>query len=190
MAHNPYELLISLSLDGLLDPDEAEDLEQHLQACETCADLQERMARVDVLFAAPPEVEPPRDFTAGVMARVQAYQARRRWTPWLIAVLVVASLLGALSVAGPVAFFSLGLHEVVAAIPGIGRTLGWLLNAYGDVLAGANFIVDSMYGWLAFLIEDPAALAVVLAALVFASTWIGLLEGTKATRRAQAGAEA
>jgi predicted anti-sigma-YlaC factor YlaD len=190
MAHNPYEVLISLSLDGLLDPTEAEELEQHLQTCEACADLRERMALVDVMFAAPPEVEPPPDFAAGVMARVQVYQTRRRWTPWLIAVLAIASVLGALSVAWPVAFFSLGLHEVLAALPGIGQILGQLLDIYGDVLAGANFIVDSIYGWLAFLIEDPAALAVVLSALVFASTWIGLLEGMKATRRAQAGAEA
>ena len=148
------------------------------------------MARVDVLFAAPPEIDPPVNFTANVMARVQAYEARRRWTPWLIAVLAVTSVLAALSIAGPVAFFSMGLHEAVAALPVIGRVMVQLLSIYGDVLAGANFLVDSMYGWLAFLINDPAAMAVVLGALVFASTWIGLLEGMKATRRAQAGASA
>lgn len=190
MAHNPYEMLISLSLDGLLDPTEAAELEEHLQACEACADLQERMARVDMMFAAPPEIDAPPDFTAGVMARVQAYQTRRRWTPWLIAVLVVASLLGTLSVAGPVAFFSLGLSEVLAALPVVGRVMADLLAAYNVLLDGAYFLVDSLYDWLGLIVGNPVVLGVVLAALVFASTWIGLLEGTKTTRRAQASAEA
>lgn len=182
MAHHSYETMINLALDGVLDHDEEQELHQHLLGCAACADVWRRMLLVDSMLVRPPQAAPPANFAAQVMARVEAYETRRRWQPWLIAVLVGASLIAALSVALPVTFFSLGLQHTLAEWPVIGTLLGHALGLYGLAVNAATLAVDTLIDWLSFVTTNPVALAVIVTALALASTWIGLLEGLKAMR--------
>lgn len=189
MAHNPYEMLISLSLDGLLTGPEEEDLKQHLQDCPECADLMARMQMVDVMFRRPAEVAPPANFTLRVMERVEAYQTRRRWSPWLIAVLAIVSVLAALSVATPVMILLLGLEQTVAEWPLATQIVLALSHGWNAITLTVTLATDALYDYLAFLFNDPVTLAIVLGGLVLASTSIGLMEGVKATRQALAASQ-
>lgn len=186
MAHNPYEMMISLSMDGLLSQEEVDELEKHLQVCPDCVDLRDRMCMVDALFSKPAPVVPSIDFTASVMSRVEAYETRRRWQPWIIGVLVVASLIAALNIAAPVIFFSLGLNEAVLEWPIVQQALGAFMNGFATVQAGA----EVAYDWLIHVVTEPTTLGIVVTALVLASTWIGMLEVSKAQRLAGAAQEA
>lgn len=174
--HNPYELLISLSLDDLLNEDEQTELDQHMQTCESCTDLFDRMELVDAMFAAPPEITPQVNLTASIMGRIESYEARRRWQPWLIAVLVIASLVAAFNIAAPVLFFSLGINQVAADWPIVVQVISVLQSAAAFVQTASIALAE----WLEFIINEPAALGVILAALVMASTWIGFMEASKA----------
>jgi anti-sigma factor RsiW len=179
MAHDPYTIMISLSLDGLLNADEERELQQHMRTCDGCAQAWRDMSLVETMFKAQPMVAPGPDFTAGVMARVGAFDAQRRWDPWfalLVGVLVVAAIA---SIAGPILFFSFGLHRVLLEVPLIASVVGSAIQVAGAVLDGVQFAVALLVDWLNLLATDPIALAVVVAALALASTWIGLLEGMK-----------
>ena len=175
MAHNPYEIMISLSLDGLLSEEEGQELDAHLQACEACTDLHARMALVDGLLAQAPQVVPQVNLTTSVMGRIGAYETRRRWQPWIVGVLVLASLLAAVCLAVPIAFFSLGLQETVAQWPVVVRALGAIVNGYTVLQSGA----DLAYEWLMYVVTEPVALGVVIGGLVLASMWIGMMEVSK-----------
>jgi len=186
MAHNPYEMMISLSLDGLLDEAEQQELDLHLACCPACTDLQAGMKRIDVMFRQPATMAPPVDFTAGVMARIDSYETSRRWTPWLIGVLAMVSVIAALSVATPILVVTLGLWRALLALPVIGMVLTAGLQTWAFLQSTATLALDMVGDWLVFLTNDPVALGVVLMALIIASTSIGLLEGSKAMRGAQA----
>ena len=190
MAHNPYEVMISLSLDGLLDEAEQQELDLHLANCPTCTDLQTRMGQIDVMFKQPVMVAPPVDFTAGVMARIDSYETSRRWTPWLIGVLAVVSVIAALSVATPILVLTLGLWRALLTLPVVGAVLSAGLEAYVFLQSTASLLLEMVGDWLVFLTNDPVALGVVLMALIVASTSIGLLEGSKAMRAASATSQA
>ena len=179
MAHDPYTIMISLSLDGLLSADEDRELQQHMRTCDGCAQAWRDMSLVETMLKAQPMVAPGPDFTASVMGRVETYEAQHRWYPWfalLLGVLVVAAIA---SIAGPILFFAYGLHHALLEVPLIATVVGGALQAAGVVLDGAQLAVGLLVDWLNLLATDPFALAVVVAALALASTWIGLLEGMK-----------
>jgi hypothetical protein len=179
MAHDPYTIMISLSLDGMLNAEEEQDLQQHMRTCDACAQAWRDMSLIETMFKAQPMAAPGPDFAAGVMTRVETYESQRRWYPWfalLVGVLVVAAIA---SIAGPILFFSYGLHHVLLELPIIATVAGAAFQAYGAVLYGVQFAVALLTDWLNLLTTDPIALAVVVAALALASTWIGLLEGMK-----------
>lgn len=186
MAHNPYEYLISLSLDDLLDEEEQAELDQHMQSCGACTDLYGRMELVDRMFAAPPEVTPPVNLTASIMGRIETYETRRRWQPWVIAVLVIASLIAAFNIAAPVLFFSLGLNQLAAQWPIVVQIVSVLQGAAVFVQTASIALAE----WIEFVITEPAALGVILTALVIASTWIGFMEVSKAQQLTGAAQEA
>ena len=186
MAHNPYEMMISLSLDGLLDEAEQQELDLHLVSCPACTDLQARMNRIDVMFRQPAMMAPSVDFTAGVMSRIDNYETSRRWTPWLIGVLAIVSVIAALSVATPILVVTLGLWHALLALPVVGTVLTAGLEAWAFLQSTASLVLAMVDDWLVFLTSDPVALGVVLMALIVASTSIGLLEGSKAMRAAAA----
>lgn len=190
MAHNPYEMMISLAVDGLLDDAEQQELQAHLQNCPTCVDLQERMQLVDSMFKQPVMVVPPIDFTASVMARIDTYEASRRWTPWLIGVLVVVSVIAALSIATPILLLTQGWWQSLLTLPVVGTALTAALAVYGFLQSTASLALEAAGDWLVYLTSDPVTLGVVLTALVVASISIGLLEGSKAMRAASVASHA
>ncbi len=182
MAHNPYELMISLSIDDMLTPDEDRELRQHVADCASCADLWHEMRQLELMFHRPVQVAPPADFTARVMNRVSVYETRRNAQPWIIGVLVVASLAAALSIAAPILFFSLGMRDVIAGWPVIGTILTFMMQVVTYMRAGMLLVVDAIDQWLALVTGEPMILAVVVSALVLASIWIGMMEVNKATQ--------
>ncbi|HLV45062.1 MAG TPA: anti-sigma factor [Aggregatilineales bacterium] len=180
MAHNPFEMMISLSLDGMLSEEETRELEQHLAECPDCKDLKERMCRVDMLFCSPVELAPPVALTAQVMGRIETYETRRRWQPWIIGVLVVASLIAALNIAAPLLFFALGLNETIVEWPVVIQLTEWFADVSGAVQAASAAIYD----WLLFAVSQPPLLAGMLTALVLVSIYIGMREVWRVQQRA------
>jgi anti-sigma factor RsiW len=182
-------MMISLSLDGMLTGDEEEDLKQHLQECPECADLMARMQMVDVMFRRPAEAAPPANFALRVMERVEAYQTRQRWSPWLVAVLAIVSVLAALSVATPVVILTLGLEQTVAEWPLATQIVLALSHSWNVLTVGVTLVSNLLYDWLAYLFTNPVTMAIVIGGLMLASVSIGLREGITATRQALAAAQ-
>jgi hypothetical protein len=179
MAHDPYTIMISMSLDGMLNAEEEQELQRHMRTCDTCAQAWRDMSLVETMFKAQPMAAPSPNFAASVMAQVETYEAQRRWYPWfalLVGVLVVAAIA---SIAGPILFFTYGLQHVLLEVPLIATLVGYAAQAYGAAQFGVELAVTMLADWLNLLTTDPIALAVVVAALALASTWIGLLEGMK-----------
>nr|MBN1228751.1 hypothetical protein [Anaerolineae bacterium] len=184
MAHNSYEVMMSLALDALLTQEEEKELNQHLQSCSTCAQLWDDMTIINTMFTASAEVAPPANFSANVLARVESYESGRRWYPWIVGVLVAASVIAASLWALPALFLSLGLPDLLAEWPVIGEIIDAATRGYIAIQIGVSWVVELANTWFSYLLNEPASLAVILTALVLASTWIGLLEGIKATRNA------
>jgi predicted anti-sigma-YlaC factor YlaD len=185
MAHDSYHFMMSLALDGELSGEEQKRLDEHLHTCTVCADLWGRMHLLGTMFESADEAVPSPDFTAMVMTRVDLHESRRRWYPLLIALLTGSSLAAAVSVAVPVMLLTLGVDGILARWPFVGRALSYAVQALAFVLDGTTFLATALADWLRFLLAEPAALAVVLAALTLASTWIGILESFKVTAPAR-----
>lgn len=177
MAQEPYNSRMHLLLDDLLDDQETQLLKQDLLNDPEQADQWDRLVAVDTMLKNTPLVAPPVDFTAMVMARVDTYETRRRWTPWLIGTLAVLSIVAALSIAMPVMFFAAGLHWIVLELIALNATV---MAAFDAIVTAANWIMVGAENWLTLLSQEPAALATVIAALVMASIVIGLREGQRA----------
>lgn len=182
MAHNPYDLMMSLALDGELGEREQEELQLHLQVCAPCADAWQHMRWIDAMFTRPSYATPPVNLTAQVMARIEAYERSRRSQPWAIAAFTLITLAAAVSIAAPVLFFALGLHHNLLTLPLVGNILGFMLRVLATLQGSVELALNALRNWLAYLVDDPAVLAVVLAALVLASTSIGLLEWYKTVK--------
>ncbi len=180
MAHDSYQLLISLALDGELEKDERQKLNHHLKSCVLCADTYERMVVVDTLFnvSPPAELAPPIDFAAQVMNQVAVYEERRKSHPWMIAFLIFASLLAALSVSLPVSVLVIGWDRFLIWSPTAGIAT-FLTGAFSALANGLTFSIEALTTGLTMLTTDPVYLGVVLVALVFASSYIGIRESMK-----------
>ncbi len=114
------------------------------------------------------------------MSRIEAYEARRRWYPWLALALVGVLVAAIISVVAPTLFLSLGLYRGVESWPVVGAVVSYAAQTFGALVSIATLISNGLVGWLTLLSTQPVALAVVVTALVLASTWIGLLEASKA----------
>ncbi len=189
MAHSPYDLMISLSLDGELGEDEQQELRQHLQTCCACADTWRNMTWLNKTLTNPVLLTPPVNLAAQVAARIQIYENRRRWYPWAVGGFILISLAAAVSVSAPILFLVLGLYRPLLNTPVVGTVLSYALYLLDMIRHGALFALGALHDWLDYLISEPAALAVVLTALVLASTWIGLREGFKALAAAEMSAQ-
>lgn len=179
MAHDIYDQMIQLAVDGLLAEEEEARLYQHVQTCSSCADVWEKVALVDSLLKAQTELSPPPDFRANVMARVSAYEVQRRRHPWFLGILTVIFLAATFSVTAPLLFFSSGIYKIVFGWPIVGTVVGYGAKTYAFVVDSGTLLLSILIDWLTFLAHDPVSLAVVLVALILASTWIGLLEVSK-----------
>lgn len=184
MAHNPYEQMMSMAFDDMLTEEEHQELTQHIETCEACANLWGHMSLIDTLFVRPTEMTPAIDFKANVMNRIESYETGRRWYPFMIGLLVVVSIMAALWVAFPILLLSFGTERIVSAWPAVGSAITFAMQSFTAVSQWAVYGITEFSQWFAHLSSDPTTLAVVLSALVLASTWIGILEGVKVTRSA------
>jgi anti-sigma factor RsiW len=179
MAHDNYQSLISLSLDGLLTEDEQSALEKHLQSCAACTCTWEQMVRVDRLFKTQPEVAPSLNFKARVMARVSGYERRKHLYPWVTLVLTAVLLITILSILLPILFFGLGLYRGLFDIPVLGAWLTQMVNLRAEITTFVGTTGAGFVRWVSLATTDPAALAGMVTALVAASIWIGMREALK-----------
>lgn len=179
MAHDNYQSLISLSLDGLLAEDEQSELERHLLSCAACMCAWEQMRLVDCMFKAQPEVAPSLTFKAQVMARVSGYERRKHLYPWVTLALTAVLLIAILSILLPILFFGLGLHRALFDVPVLGGWLTQLVNLRVDIATLVRTTGTGIVHWFSLLTTDPAALAGMVAALVSVSVWIGMREALK-----------
>ena len=190
MAHENYLMLISQSLDGELATEEKHRLDAHIDECAHCADMWTNLAVVHHAFSAPVMAAPKIDLTAAVMARVETYESRKRYHPYLWAGLALLSTLTALSLAAPTLFFVLGLQNNVMDWPIVGTLITNVAKGFALIVAGASFAMDALLAWFNYLFTDPVALAVVLTALTSVSIYIGVRETMKVTRQSQLAAQA
>jgi anti-sigma factor RsiW len=176
MAHENYRQMMSLALDGLLPPADEAVLERHLDECATCTAVWEAMSSLDVLLGRAEMVSPPPDFSARVMARVEARRTGRRWTEtvfWLamMALLVavvfsqwaspVAASASLPVLSGPLGELAERAEPVLAAV----RTVGAVLGVLGEALAL----------WLTYMASLPVVWAAGLTTLALAATLVGLI---------------
>ena len=184
---DPLDMLISTALDGELSSEEEQQLARHLAANPARADLQNNLMLVDAVLKNPPQVAPPPDFAANVMARIQA-TTNRQWTPWVIAALAISSVLAAISVGVPILFFQLNLGEKLLEWHLIQNAVVQIASLVGLMTSASAAVVDAFRGWFTFLFNEPGAMALVVAALALASTWIGLREAGKVMQAAHSNA--
>ena len=72
VLEHPTPLMLIAFCEGDMEPVAMARWEAHLESCERCRALAESMAQADAVLATPPRASIPFDFTAQVMARVQA----------------------------------------------------------------------------------------------------------------------
>lgn len=73
-----WDELMSLRLDGLLSPDQQQQLQAHLAECQTCREQWAVVSWLSLRLKAEPPAVPAPDFTARVTARLEQREARRR----------------------------------------------------------------------------------------------------------------
>jgi anti-sigma factor RsiW len=89
----PYQELISQSLDQPLSPTERQALDEHLAQCPRCRALSQQLSQIhDELAHWPEEEEVPDGFADGVMAKIQALEERPKVVPLWRRPRVLASL--------------------------------------------------------------------------------------------------
>ncbi len=180
MAHDPYDISMSLLLDDLLGDEEKQQVLQQIRSAPDKAEAWERMGMVDAMLRSAPMAMPAPDFAARVMARVEAIETRRRWSPWLVALLVFLSIGAALTVAIPVLIIKLDLYQYLLALPVVKATITSGAQVIAVLAWAIRAVSSAIGGWFALLGQEPLALAMVIGALALASTWIGLREVQKA----------
>ncbi len=176
---DPFDLKMSLLLDDLLEDAEANELRAEIRKNPASENAFERMQVVDAMLRSAREAPAPVNFTAAVMDRIDAYETQRRWTPWLIAVLAVSSVLAAVSVLGPILFVGFGWYESLLALPAVAEMLAFVTGAIDAVSWALTWVVSRLINWIVVLPQDPASLAVVITALTVAATYIGVREGQR-----------
>jgi anti-sigma factor RsiW len=177
MEHNHDEemtLLMSLALDSLLDEDDRQRLEQHLQGCAACRAEWEAMRALSALFAGSPMAGPPLGFAVRVERKLDEKERKRRQTFGGLAVLTSSLSLAGLTVAtvclivlgvlawqgaGPLASLqeeSTAVSQVATGMGLVGKGaslfLGDLLLRYGSLLVFALgfgiVVLGGLWVWL------------------------------------------
>jgi len=99
MKHQPFENW--LLFDEALTPDQTQSLDEHLQVCEHCQELNRSWSGVVSLFQEGPDLEPASGFADRWQARLKQERhgvqaSRHRWQSWITLILIAngVSLLG------------------------------------------------------------------------------------------------
>lgn len=175
--HENHTLAMSLALDGMLTPEEEEELRAHLVACASCRATWALWQEIDQRLAASasqPAAAPTAGFSARVEERLLARQFRRR-----------SSLGGLLLLIA-----SLATWMLVAAV-GIG-VIGWWLAHRPQVLAELVSLAAALLAAAAALLEgvqlfwsslfapsmQPVMAGCLVLVLILGAAWIGLVMGT------------
>ncbi|MBC7262888.1 MAG: zf-HC2 domain-containing protein [Chloroflexi bacterium] len=129
-CHRAREYM-SLYLDHLLDPPQAEVLHAHLAECPQCGQMWLALQRVSVFLESTPKATPAAGFTTHVMHRLLRYEIRRKRFQGLIrAGLAWAVLWTIVLFASGVIFVLLGRPGPVSPLP-----LVRLISHLGDQAA-------------------------------------------------------
>ena len=167
-------MLMSLSLDGMLDRDGQHRLEQHLAGCASCQREWQAMRQVSALFQAEPLVGPPLGFAVRIERQLEAKAVQRKRvfggaavvTSWLslAGMTVGAVVLILLGVMGWQWFGSLDSVQLGAS------ALSQVAGNVGLLGKGASFFLGEAL--LRYGLPLVALLAVGLAVLAGAWTWM------------------
>lgn len=177
MAQNHHdEEFMSLMLDGLLPDHQEHEFRMWIQRSEDAQDKWERMQIAHALLSRAPEMSPPYSFASSVMSRVAQYEERRRWYPWLVTLLVMLSLVAAVSVAAPFLFVWQGWYQAVIDWPIVGTLLIGIIQTLAGIGFALSVLAEGVVLWIEILTTDPVNLTVVISALSLASLWIGMRE--------------
>jgi anti-sigma factor RsiW len=165
--------LMSLSLDEALTPDEARQLQTHLEHCQSCQAKWVSMERISQLFADAPLVPPPTGFAAKVSQRLAQREARRRWVLGgmilcmgiiSLVVLVFPAIIGAFT----------ALEQILSCSPLLGYGLQMVLKL---VFIGRSLVKA---GWLAITAllspsGQPILASYSLAVFALTALWVRLV---------------
>ncbi len=146
---------MSLRLDGALSDDEERALDAHLAVCAACSADWAHMQSACDAFSALTLAEPPAQFAARVMQRVQRRSRRLSLARAGLSVLLVALMLSTLFIAPLRALFS--ITESVSSVPA-------LISTLVGAIVGVASVAGTVLG----------ALQVVLKALISSPTWLVL----------------
>jgi anti-sigma factor RsiW len=163
--------LMSLSLDGLLDSDAQNALDEHLSSCLRCEEDWESLRALSQLFEATPMAQPAPGFAGRVVHRVTRIRAGRevrRRAFLLLGSLVVLSLLTVPSLIG---MGSLAKDLVAPSMIGTGvRVLSRLISVFGSIRHAVALLFSAFFSTPAAVLA-PAYVAIALAA-VFLWTYL------------------
>lgn len=138
-VHGPNLDMLSAYVDGVLSPDAARSMEQHLEHCLVCTNALSAERDLVQALDSLAHLDPPPDFVNAVMGRVAQYPAHRPGTavlPWRAAARwsVAASLLLVIAIGGAAAWLvgSGALEQLepgTLVAMGIGRATVFLATA-------------------------------------------------------------
>lgn len=168
------DTLMNQMLDGLLSQEDEQAFKKELLFSEPASDRWQSMQFIDATLRQAPEFSPSLDFAENVMGQVDRYEQQQAWRPWILALLAFASSVSVLSITAPLLFFVFGLHSFLLKLPIIGSILLVITTI-------VQFLFEALLAWITFVTTDPIALSVVIAALVVASTYVGLRESQRMT---------
>ncbi len=173
-AHDDLSEMMSMALDGLLDPNSLQEVEEHVATCPTCGQKWQSMQRASRLLAASEMPGPPLGFSTRVERELAAGATHRRrvfrglalltGSLSMAAMTMAVSVVVGLGIAGwrwlstqPVVQQESGvISQLISGLGLLGRTaslfLGDLLVHYGVpvalVLGLTLSLLASLWGWL------------------------------------------
>lgn len=164
-------------LDGRANSDRKAALLAHVTDCVACRAEWSAIQRVDQLLAAAPQVSPPADFSAQVIARLSHTQPARN--PWA----------GALALfAGTLVFLSFAVLSFLGVTLSVNSPGLLEIGGVGLLQIGDAFVGWMQAGWgirQAILSLVPPGLVVLYAllALTALAIWLGLVAGLQGVLR-------
>ena len=179
MARDPFDIMMSRMLDNDLNAEERIGFENYVAHDEQAAEAWDQFQMVDAMLSNQREAMLPFDLTAGVMARIEAYETRKMWMPWITALAGLFGLMMLFMFILPWLLVSGVLTNVVADVPVIGTIIVGMAQLMQYAVFGATLFVNAISAWLHTVTTDPLILGLVISALVVASTYIGLREGQR-----------